>query len=139
MNCCNSSEAPFLPNLCFQCSSDHFIPLKFFCDGNLDCNNFSDEISSDEHKCKVSLVGAEIFIFSLITLLLFCAFLITMFVFKYRDTPIVKYSSPTYCYLTIAGIVISYASIIPFLLPVTQEICITRMWLPNIAFILLYG
>eukprot|EP00004_Rigifila_ramosa_P005704 TRINITY_DN16371_c0_g1_i1.p1 TRINITY_DN16371_c0_g1~~TRINITY_DN16371_c0_g1_i1.p1 ORF type:complete len:988 (-),score=221.17 TRINITY_DN16371_c0_g1_i1:10-2745(-) len=56
-----------------------------------------------------------------------------------RDEPVIRRQQPLFCVLTLLGCVMAIFAVMPFVGKPTATTCAARMWVPPIAFTMLYG
>ena len=57
----------------------------------------------------------------------------------YRDTPVIKSSSPLFCFSIVVGIILGYLSVYASIGLPTTDSCNASLWLLNLAFIIVFS
>lgn len=57
----------------------------------------------------------------------------------FRETPVIKSSSPVFCVLTIFGMILAYLAVFTYIGLPSTALCTSNLWLLNIAFALTFG
>ena len=108
-----------------------------------------DRLRGDDAKCDVStppeIVWVEwtdveaIVVMAIDGALIVLSLVVVVILYVYRNTPVVRFSSPLFIWFTFIGVFLAYGLVFMFIGEPEEVVCNVRVWVAAIAFVFIFG